>query len=283
MTSPDTRCCPKCRDEETIAGYANITCDIPTCECHFVNAGKKCDYPGCENECYKGETLEWDGKEFCSEKHRRLYPGPAVVEKKEQEFFDRNSHFCSGCSQCQPPQPEKKCICEDMREAVGDGGKYVDDIEWNCPSHGAISYFSRGRVDKPQPAPWEERFDEEFPAMGISGDPKDKCIYRHDQYVNDESLLKSFIAKEIAAAEKRGRDAACDYIKANSGYHFVQTGGSIASNGQLHIKREVLEAARAAMKDETDKCYLEYVEGYLSCTYNHEIGARCLMDERVAQ
>ncbi len=32
------------------------------------------------------------------------------------------------------------------------------------------------------------------------------------------------------------------------------------------------------MKDETEKCYLEYVEGYLTCTYNHEIAAVCLMD-----
>jgi hypothetical protein len=30
--------------------------------------------------------------------------------------------------------------------------------------------------------------------------------------------------------------------------------------------------------DETDKCYLDYVEGYLSCTFNHTAGAVCLMD-----
>ncbi len=28
--------------------------------------------------------------------------------------------------------------------------------------------------------------------------------------------------------------------------------------------------------DETEKCYLEYVEGYLRCTYNHNSGALCL-------
>lgn len=27
----------------------------------------------------------------------------------------------------------------------------------------------------------------------------------------------------------------------------------------------------------TDKCYLEYVEGYLTCTFNHKIGEECLM------
>ena len=29
----------------------------------------------------------------------------------------------------------------------------------------------------------------------------------------------------------------------------------------------------------TDKCYLEYVEGYLTCTYNHKAGEECLMDQ----
>lgn len=28
-----------------------------------------------------------------------------------------------------------------------------------------------------------------------------------------------------------------------------------------------------------DKCWLTYVDGYLSCTYNHEMGAECLMKE----
>ena len=28
--------------------------------------------------------------------------------------------------------------------------------------------------------------------------------------------------------------------------------------------------------DETEKCYLEFVEGYLTCTYNHTAGAICL-------
>lgn len=29
-------------------------------------------------------------------------------------------------------------------------------------------------------------------------------------------------------------------------------------------------------KNETEKCYLEHVDGYLTCTYNHTIGALCL-------
>lgn len=31
--------------------------------------------------------------------------------------------------------------------------------------------------------------------------------------------------------------------------------------------------------DETDKCYLEYDEdGYLTCSYCHKVGAKCLMN-----
>jgi hypothetical protein len=31
-------------------------------------------------------------------------------------------------------------------------------------------------------------------------------------------------------------------------------------------------------KDSTDNCYLEYnEEGFLTCTYNHKIGEKCLM------
>ncbi len=29
-----------------------------------------------------------------------------------------------------------------------------------------------------------------------------------------------------------------------------------------------------------EKCYLEYVEGYLTCTYNHKIGEECLLNDR---
>lgn len=29
-------------------------------------------------------------------------------------------------------------------------------------------------------------------------------------------------------------------------------------------------------KDETEKCWLEFVEGYLTCTFNHTAGALCL-------
>ena len=30
----------------------------------------------------------------------------------------------------------------------------------------------------------------------------------------------------------------------------------------------------------TEKCYLEYVEGHLTCTYNHTIGDECLMQQK---
>ena len=33
------------------------------------------------------------------------------------------------------------------------------------------------------------------------------------------------------------------------------------------------------MQDETEKCWLEYVEGYLTCTYNHTAGALCLVNK----
>jgi hypothetical protein len=38
------------------------------------------------------------------------------------------------------------------------------------------------------------------------------------------------------------------------------------------------QEAKQRMKtlDETEKCYLEYVEGYLTCTFNHTSGALCL-------
>ena len=36
---------------------------------------------------------------------------------------------------------------------------------------------------------------------------------------------------------------------------------------------------KATGEDETDNCYLEFVDGYLTCTYNHKLGAKCLMDK----
>lgn len=32
--------------------------------------------------------------------------------------------------------------------------------------------------------------------------------------------------------------------------------------------------------DSTDNCYLDYVDGYLTCTFNHKSGEECLMHER---
>lgn len=34
------------------------------------------------------------------------------------------------------------------------------------------------------------------------------------------------------------------------------------------------------MKANDKTCYLEYVDGYLTCTINHHIGTPCLMDEK---
>lgn len=33
-------------------------------------------------------------------------------------------------------------------------------------------------------------------------------------------------------------------------------------------------------KTSIDNCYLQYVEGYLECTYNHKIGEECLMNQQ---
>jgi hypothetical protein len=33
-------------------------------------------------------------------------------------------------------------------------------------------------------------------------------------------------------------------------------------------------------EDPTENCYLEYVDGYLTCTFNHKAGDECLMNYR---
>jgi hypothetical protein len=37
--------------------------------------------------------------------------------------------------------------------------------------------------------------------------------------------------------------------------------------------------ATGEVVEATDKCYLEYVDGYLTCTYKHKPGDKCLMDK----
>lgn len=34
------------------------------------------------------------------------------------------------------------------------------------------------------------------------------------------------------------------------------------------------------VRHSTENCYLEFVEGYLACSYNHKIGEECLMDRK---
>ena len=46
----------------------------------------------------------------------------------------------------------------------------------------------------------EERLNDKFPCMGIAGDPKDNCVYRFDQYINDKSELLSFIENFLSQA-----------------------------------------------------------------------------------
>lgn len=43
------------------------------------------------------------------------------------------------------------------------------------------------------------KFEDEFPAMGVCGDPKDQCVYRFDQYVSNKSLLKEYVRSSLTA------------------------------------------------------------------------------------
>lgn len=45
--------------------------------------------------------------------------------------------------------------------------------------------------------------------------------------------------------------------------------------GKYH--RMLAEWKERKEAEELDKCYLEYVDGYLTCTHNHKIDAPCLM------
>lgn len=33
-------------------------------------------------------------------------------------------------------------------------------------------------------------------------------------------------------------------------------------------------------EDTTDKCFMDYVDGFLTCTYNHRSGEECLMNQK---
>lgn len=50
--------------------------------------------------------------------------------------------------------------------------------------------------------------------------------------------------------------------------------------GRCACKALTLRAmeTKTKVQHSTDNCYLEYVEGYLACTYNHKIGEECLMN-----
>lgn len=53
---------------------------------------------------------------------------------------------------------------------------------------------------------WEGKFDEKFPAMGTAGNRTDDCIYRFDQYVKDESAIKTFIRSVLRTSKARDRE-----------------------------------------------------------------------------
>jgi len=42
------------------------------------------------------------------------------------------------------------------------------------------------------------------------------------------------------------------------------------------VVKQIIDITSNVAVDETNKCYLEFVEGYLTCTFNHTIGALCL-------
>jgi hypothetical protein len=52
----------------------------------------------------------------------------------------------------------------------------------------------------------------------------------------------------------------------------------IDGNGKrsYHICLKAQSNNNIEQLDETEKCWLEFVEGYLTCTHNHTLGALCL-------
>lgn len=94
-----------------------------------------------------------------------------------------------------------QCFCDDSSCEC-----HTNKGEYTCHGTGGGSGNCKHFPAPTQPeSSWEERFDNEFPAMGVS-DKESDSIYRHDQYKNNKSLLKKFIRTEIEAAEARGID-----------------------------------------------------------------------------
>ena len=79
---------------------------------------------------------------------------------------------------------------------------------------------------------WEKKFDEKFPAMGVS-DSASNAIYRHDSYRGDKSELKSFIRSLLQAERERGQR---ETAKQMSGYDNGYNDGLAA--GRTEASRE---------------------------------------------
>lgn len=199
MTSPDTRCC-ECEEYTGIKLVGSERLEV----C------RKCDLPikdipaavdSEEAAKKRGHYLNGDGVG-----RERKYDAPTAAGKSSSEqIIDHavnaladNLELSSHKPLFQPPRPDKE-----------------------LPTN--PSQISSGIVVA-QPAPWEQELQNAAAPIGGKADP---------QYVVELPWVKSFIAKEIAAAEKRGRDAACDYIEE----HFT------LSNADAMIA--VLRAARA--------------------------------------
>jgi hypothetical protein len=48
------------------------------------------------------------------------------------------------------------------------------------------------------------------------------------------------------------------------------------------VKVQGIEITKVVIDEavSVENCYLDYVEGYLTCTFNHKLGERCLMHDK---
>lgn len=183
------------------------------------------------------------GEKYCLQCGLFIKDIPAAVDS--EEAAKKRGHYLNGDAVGRerkydaPTAVGKESLTEAIGELDNTLGEYLD-------------YRQEHHSKPPQPAPWEERFDKLFPSYQFPN-------MRYPDFLGTQTHpldIKSFIAKELgpiyllgaeearedlnkqlpeilAAAEKRGRDAACDYVLANLHLH---NGGSLY---------EAIEAARA--------------------------------------
>lgn len=90
----------------------------------------------------------------------------------------------------------------------------------NCPCHQySTPQLNCACCSKPEPAPWRERFEKEFPLSS-----KD-----NRQTLKERAKIRAFISQELEAAEKRGREE--ENMAWTSGRRCVECGGE--KSGEL--------------------------------------------------